>query len=246
MAFLPLLDAGNKKRNLPQDSQVLVTSSVAAYSRYLNHGFAYSTSKAAVTHLVKMMATTFAQQGFRIRANLVAPGLYPSEMTASTTAQLDRYKGAEGHEQAFVDSHVMEKEKSPAERTGSEEDFAGTFLFMASRAGAYLNGNQLLTVCFYYFDVEILLMRNCVGWWKDECSACDLLAMSIKSQDIDSSRQHDHVRDRTVIDPKGLSLIRSPSKQNFGQVTRGLMATRLAVEEVYVYLVKYRLQIYRV
>lgn len=35
VAFLGLLDAGNKKRNVPQDSQILVTSSVAGFSRFL-------------------------------------------------------------------------------------------------------------------------------------------------------------------------------------------------------------------
>lgn len=39
----------------------------------------------------------------------------------------------------------MPKDRSPAERTGSEEDIAGTVLFMASRAGAYLNGETLIT-----------------------------------------------------------------------------------------------------
>lgn len=67
LAFLDLLDAGNKKRNVPQDSQILVTSSVAGFSRYLASSFAYSTSKAAVNHLVKMLATNFAQNGFHIR-----------------------------------------------------------------------------------------------------------------------------------------------------------------------------------
>ena len=41
IAFLDLLDAGNKKRNVPQDSQVLVTSSIAGFSRHLASGFAY-------------------------------------------------------------------------------------------------------------------------------------------------------------------------------------------------------------
>lgn len=76
IAFLGLLDAGNKKRNVPQDSQILVTSSVAGFSRNLASSFAYSTSKAAVNHLVKMLSTIFAKNGFHIRCNLVAPGAY--------------------------------------------------------------------------------------------------------------------------------------------------------------------------
>ncbi|KAK4549415.1 hypothetical protein LTR36_006412 [Oleoguttula mirabilis] len=145
VAFMDLLDAGNKKRNVPQDSQVLVTSSIAGFSRQLASSFAYSTSKAAVNHLVKMMSTAFAQNGFHIRCNLIAPGLYPSEMTQGHTSQMQKFGGVEGHGGAFADAHVMAADRSPAERTGSEQDFAGVVLFMASQAGAYLNGETLVT-----------------------------------------------------------------------------------------------------
>lgn len=143
--FLDLLDAGNKKRNVAQDSQILVTSSVAGFSRHLASSFAYSTSKAAVNHLVKMLATSFAQNKFHIRVNLIAPGLYPSEMTTNTTSSLEKFSGIPGHEGAFGDAHTMKPENSPAERTGSEQDFAGTVLYMVSKAGAYLNGETLVS-----------------------------------------------------------------------------------------------------
>lgn len=45
VAFLDLLEEGNWRRNVPQDSQVLVTSSIAGFSRHLANSFAYSTSK---------------------------------------------------------------------------------------------------------------------------------------------------------------------------------------------------------
>ncbi|KAJ9662446.1 hypothetical protein H2198_001335 [Neophaeococcomyces mojaviensis] len=145
VAFLDLLDAGNKKRSVPQESQVLVTSSVAGFSRYLASSFAYSASKVAVTHLVKMLSTFFSQNGFKIRANVIAPGLYPSELTEGQTSKLDEFGDIEGHSGVFAGARKMAPENSPAERTGSEEDFAGVVLFMASRAGAYLNGETLLT-----------------------------------------------------------------------------------------------------
>ncbi|KAK5109970.1 hypothetical protein LTR62_006337 [Meristemomyces frigidus] len=145
IAFLELLDAGNKKRNVPQDSQILVTSSIAGFSRQLASSYAYSTSKAAVNHLVKMLSTSFAQNGFHIRANVVAPGLYPSEMTTGSTSKMDKFGGISGHDGAFADAHVMAPDRSPAERTGSEQDFAGLILFMASQAGAYLNGETMVT-----------------------------------------------------------------------------------------------------
>jgi len=145
VAFLDLLDAGNKKRNVPQDSQFLVTSSVAGFSRFLANSFAYATSKSAVIHLVKMLSTFFAQNQFKIRANVIAPGLYPSELTDGQMDKLDAFGGVEGHGDAFAGARKMEASKSPAERTGSEEDFAGLVLFLASRAGAYVNGEALLT-----------------------------------------------------------------------------------------------------
>ncbi|PPJ55205.1 hypothetical protein CBER1_05681 [Cercospora berteroae] len=145
VAFLELLDAGNKQRNVPQDSQIIVTSSVAGFSRYLASSFSYSTSKAAVTHLVKMLSTAFSQQGFHIRVNSIQPGLYPSEMTAAHTDRLAQHGGVPGHEDAYAGARVMDPKSSPAERTGSEEDFAGTILYMCSRAGGYLNGETLVT-----------------------------------------------------------------------------------------------------
>ena len=143
IAFLDLLDAGNKQRNVAQDSQIIVTSSIAGFMRHLSAGFAYNSSKAATTHLVKMLSTYFAQAGFRIRANVIAPGIYPSEMTEGTTRSLQSFEG--GREGAFEGAHVVGAEVSPSERTGSEEDFAGTILYLASRAGAYINGETLVT-----------------------------------------------------------------------------------------------------
>lgn len=96
VAFLDLLDEGNKKRNVPQDSQIIVTSSIAGFSRFLASSFAYSTSKAAVNHLVKMLSTFFSQNGFRIRANVIAPGLYPSEMTQGKMSKMEPLGGGQG------------------------------------------------------------------------------------------------------------------------------------------------------
>lgn len=93
-------------------------------------------------HLVKNLSTSFAQNAFHIRVNAIAPGLYPSEMTESHISRLAKWGGADG---AFAGASVMPRESCPAERTGSEEDFAGTILFMASRAGAYLSGAIMIS-----------------------------------------------------------------------------------------------------
>ena len=144
-SFLELLEAGNKQGNLAQDSQVLVTSSIAGFSRQTAAGLSYSTSKAGATHLVKMLSTAWAQNKYRIRANVVAPGFYPSEMTEDTTKTLDRFGGVKGHEGVFAGAHTMGIDKTPAARTGSEQDFAGAFLYLVSQAGAFVNGETLVT-----------------------------------------------------------------------------------------------------
>ena len=73
VAFLELLDAGNTKGNVPQTSQILVTSSIAGFHRsFTANGLAYTTSKAAVNHLTKSLASFLAP--YRIRVNGLAPG----------------------------------------------------------------------------------------------------------------------------------------------------------------------------
>jgi NAD(P)-dependent dehydrogenase (short-subunit alcohol dehydrogenase family) len=76
VAFLGLLDAGNKKANVTQTSQVITTGSVSGFNRKSPGNFAYSQSKAAVTHLTKQLATILVPYG--IRSNMIAPGrTYP-------------------------------------------------------------------------------------------------------------------------------------------------------------------------
>lgn len=72
MAFLELLDAGNKKGNVEQKSQIITTSSIGGFHRLAFAGFAYGSSKAAVTHLTKTLSTNLVP--FNIRANVIAPG----------------------------------------------------------------------------------------------------------------------------------------------------------------------------
>ncbi|KAI9691184.1 MAG: hypothetical protein M1822_008804 [Bathelium mastoideum] len=134
LAFLELLDAGNQKGNYGDiKSQIITTSSIAGWNRSAMAGFAYCASKAAATHLTKLFATHFVQ--WRIRCNALAPGLFMSDLAAPLFAHA---KGDPVKTGAFDKSFI------PGERIGSEEDMAGTILYMASRAGAYLDGNIML------------------------------------------------------------------------------------------------------
>ncbi|KAI1207859.1 NAD(P)-binding protein [Annulohypoxylon truncatum] len=124
IAFLELLDAGNKC-GLKQRSQVIATASIGAYVRYPVSGFAYAPSKAAVVHMMKQFSTSLVP--FNIRSNIIAPGFYPSDMTTG------------------VQQKAGDKKFVPEQRFGDSEDMAGAILFLVSRAGAYINGNVLVT-----------------------------------------------------------------------------------------------------
>ena len=88
LAFLPLLHAGNSHRDSPTvregnlkgtRSQFIATSSIGAFSRVPGMGFAYAGSKSGGIHICKQLTTKLAPYG--IRVNVLAPGIYPSDMS---------------------------------------------------------------------------------------------------------------------------------------------------------------------
>jgi NAD(P)-dependent dehydrogenase (short-subunit alcohol dehydrogenase family) len=84
--------------------------------------YAYSTSKAAVHHLTRVLAKKLAPQ--HITVNAIAPGPFESKMMAAT---LDRFRDA------IVAS-------CPMGRIGEPDDMAGVAIYLASRAGSYVTG----------------------------------------------------------------------------------------------------------
>ncbi len=84
--------------------------------------FAYSASKSAVIHMTRVLARKLA--GRHVTVNAIAPGPFESRMMRVT---LERF----GHGIA---------EQNPLGRIGSDEDMAGVAIYLASRAGAYVNG----------------------------------------------------------------------------------------------------------
>lgn len=65
MSCLRLLDEGNKKGNVAQTSQVVVTSSIAAFNKKAPGGWAYGQSKAAATHAMKQLSLMLPQWDIR-------------------------------------------------------------------------------------------------------------------------------------------------------------------------------------
>lgn len=144
LAFLPLLDVANKHRPAPQAGvpstptpQVIFTGSIAGFNRKPPFSYAYNISKAAVHHLTKMMSTTFVS--YDIRFNGIAPGLYYSELAD----HVFRDYGVDGSNSTSDNS--MPRELIPLGRAGSEQDFAGMIIWLASNSGGFLNGNIVVT-----------------------------------------------------------------------------------------------------
>jgi NAD(P)-dependent dehydrogenase (short-subunit alcohol dehydrogenase family) len=85
---------------------------------------AYNASKGGVTLLTKGMSLDLAEYG--IRVNAVCPGY----ITTEATVKMD------GEE--FVNNYV--KSNIPLNRSGTVEDVAGTFLFLASDDAKFITG----------------------------------------------------------------------------------------------------------
>ncbi|KAJ5246558.1 Short-chain dehydrogenase/reductase SAT3 [Penicillium chermesinum] len=122
LAFLPLLEAANKRRPAPQrgvltppTAQVIITSSIAAFNRRPAHGIAYNVSKAAVDYLTKACSTMMLP--YHIRVNGIAPGLYFSEMSQS-------YFG--GDSTAGISEGEFPAEIIPLTRSGASKTLRGS------------------------------------------------------------------------------------------------------------------------
>lgn len=86
----------------------------------------YSASKGGIAQLTKSLAIAYAADG--IRVNAIAPGFFPSKMTAGTLA-------AVGEERLAA--------AAPLQRLGDDEDLKGVTLLFASDAGKHITGQVL-------------------------------------------------------------------------------------------------------
>ncbi len=117
-ACLPLLEAAAR----PGDpARVINIGSIDGLQAPVLETYAYSSSKAAVHHLTRVLAHRLAP---RITVNAVAPGPFESKMMAETLRK-------------FRDAIIA---SCPLGRIGEPEDMAGVAIYLASRAGAYLTG----------------------------------------------------------------------------------------------------------
>ncbi|KAH7309473.1 hypothetical protein B0I35DRAFT_359527 [Stachybotrys elegans] len=125
--FAPML----ARAGTPEDpSRVIITASVAGLGvgTLGKHGtYGYSASKAAVIHLGRNLALELGPR--HITVNSICPGFFPSKMANSL---LEASGGADQIAKA-----------NPMGRLGRPEDIAGAVVYLASRAGAHVNGETL-------------------------------------------------------------------------------------------------------
>jgi NAD(P)-dependent dehydrogenase (short-subunit alcohol dehydrogenase family) len=84
--------------------------------------FPYGASKAALHHLTRALTKRLGKD--HITVNAIAPGPFPSRLTDTDSDAVKK----------SIQMHV------PLGRAGEPEDIEGLVVFLASRAGAYVNG----------------------------------------------------------------------------------------------------------
>lgn len=92
----------------------------------------YNAAKGATVHLTKLMSAEFMKVG--IRVNSIAPGYFPSEMTAKSSD--DRQKSDLPAEKVADKGHV------PQMRGGKDEEMARGMLLLATTT--YINGQIIV------------------------------------------------------------------------------------------------------
>lgn len=116
--LVPLLEAAGTEDD---PARVINIGSIDGIHVPILETYSYSASKAAVHQLTRHLAKRLAP---RVTVNAIAPGPFESKMMAATL-------------EAFGDQIAAQ---APMKRIGRPDDMAGTAIFLASRAGAYLTG----------------------------------------------------------------------------------------------------------
>lgn len=106
-------------------ARIVNIGSIAAIHIPQRPNYSYSSSKAALHQLTRVLAKELGPQ--HITVNAVAPGPFPSAMMADTLDQFGEAIAA----------------SAPLRRIGRDDDMAGVAVFLASRAGAYLTGTVI-------------------------------------------------------------------------------------------------------
>jgi NAD(P)-dependent dehydrogenase (short-subunit alcohol dehydrogenase family) len=118
-ALLPLLEAAASEED---PARIMMIGSIDGLNINRLPTFSYGPSKAAVHHLARTLASHLASR--HITVNAIAPGLFPSHMTAQIMDTMG-------------DKIVA---GTPLKRHGKPEDMVGVAIYLASKAGSFVTG----------------------------------------------------------------------------------------------------------
>jgi NAD(P)-dependent dehydrogenase (short-subunit alcohol dehydrogenase family) len=117
--LLPLLE---KAASAADPARIINVGSIDGIKAPFLETFAYPASKAAVHHMTRDLAVKLG--GKNITVNAIAPGPFESQMT-----------------KWMLDNFQKQFEKTcPMRRIGAPGDMAGVAIYLASRAGSYVDG----------------------------------------------------------------------------------------------------------
>lgn len=122
-----LLDLLRAAATADDPARVINIGSVDGFSTPNWETYAYSASKAAVHHMSRHLAHRLTPE--HITVNTIAPGFFPSDMTAFAIADPD-------DREAF-------RAAIPRGRLGDAGDITGAVIYLSSRAGAYVTAAVL-------------------------------------------------------------------------------------------------------
>jgi NAD(P)-dependent dehydrogenase (short-subunit alcohol dehydrogenase family) len=121
-ALVPVLSA---RGSAEDPSRVVNVGSIDGMHVPAVPTYAYSSTKAALHHLTKVLARELGPKN--ITVNAIAPGPFESKMMAATLETFGEAIAA----------------ASPLGRIGRPDDMAGAIIYLASRAGSYVTGALL-------------------------------------------------------------------------------------------------------
>jgi NAD(P)-dependent dehydrogenase (short-subunit alcohol dehydrogenase family) len=104
-------------------ARVINIGSISGIQNPMDNAWAYHPAKAAVHHLTQTLAKRLVKDG--IAVNAIAPGLFPSKMTAFMMP---------GGDESLVSQGI------PMGRPGRPSDIVGTVVYLASTASAFTTG----------------------------------------------------------------------------------------------------------
>ncbi|WP_077036183.1 SDR family oxidoreductase [Pelomonas sp. KK5] len=122
--LLPLMERAASEED---PARIINIGSVAGLKTSSSNTFAYGPSKAALHQLTRSLARELAPR--RILVNAIAPGFFPSNMSAP-------YLADEQRRRKIVQG-------IPLGRTGEASDISGLAIFLSSRAGAFVTGTVI-------------------------------------------------------------------------------------------------------